>query len=191
MASDQRITNFYLKAQNVDFARVFQFRIQKFGSALFNDQLVYLESATLPGRAIANIPVPFMGLQFNIPGTASYPGSDSWQVTFRCDASYNLRSLLEDATLNIFDDSTSTGAYWTPPGSQTIDINLIDKNFSTIRQYSLIGAYVVNTGEISYDIGDNGNIVKCQATIAYQYWRVPISTARSNAFNLSGPRTTP
>jgi hypothetical protein len=191
MATNQRITDFYLRAQNVDFARQFQFRLQKFGSAAFGpENLVYVESASLPGRAITNIPVPFMGLQFNIPGTASYPGSDSWQVTFRCDTSYNLRAMLEDATFNTFDDSTSTGSYWTPPGSQTVEMNLIDKNFTTVRQYVLIGAYVTNVGEATYDIGDSGNIVKITATVAYQYWRTPIGVKPgADFFNFGGSKT--
>jgi hypothetical protein len=174
MATPQGITQFYSAAQKQDFARSFQYRVEQLGSLIDPDILVYMESATLPGRTIANIPVPFMGLQFNVPGTASYPNSDGWSITFRCDQEYKLRSILEDASFNVFDESISGGSYKTPPASQSIVINLLGKdiNVAPIRQYRLVGAYLTNIGQASYDIGDNGSVVKIECTMAYQYWEV-------------------
>lgn len=169
----QKITDFYLAAQKQEFARNFQFRIISMpGIVSNNDQLLYLETATLPGRAIANIGVPFMGLQFNVPGTANYPGSENWSVTFRCDANYDIRNALIQQTRNTFDDKTSTGSYGTPNPSSTIQLELFDKSFNPITKYSLVGAYVVSVGENAYDVGDNGSIVKVTANLAYQFWQI-------------------
>lgn len=169
----QNIADFYRSVQQNDFARQFQFRVLQLANTNFGeDQLVYLETANLPGRAINNIAVPFMGLQFNVPGTASYPGSDAWSVTFRCDQSYNIRATLENATFNTFDDGTSTGDYNIARNSSVITLNLLDKAGGVARQYTLYGAYVVNVGDIAYNLGDNGSIVTVPATLAYQYWRV-------------------
>jgi len=175
MATTQNIQDFYFQAQGNDFARRFQFRIDQWvvrGAQLVPDQLVYLETASLPARAVTNVPVPFMGLQFNVPGTANYPGSDGYQVVFRCDQQYNIRTLLESATFAVFDDQTSTGDYDIPGNGDQLTLNLLNKNGETERQYMLFGAYVVNTGDIAYDLRDAGTIVTCAATIAYQYWRV-------------------
>jgi hypothetical protein len=169
----QNISDFYRIAQERDFARQFQFRMIQLANTNFDEEeLVYLETATLPGRTINNIQVPYMGLQFNVPGTASYPGSDSYAVTFRCDQNYNIRSVLENATFNTFDDSASIGDYNIARNSSVIVLNLLNKIGGTVRQYTLYGAYVASLGEISYDISDNGSIVKVPATLAYQYWRV-------------------
>jgi hypothetical protein len=169
----QEIKDFYNQAQSKDFARNFQFRIIQMPGGWNDDtQLVYLETATLPGRQIANIGVPFMGLQFNVPGTASYPGSDSWSVTFRCDQNYDIRKILENQTFNTFDEKVSGGTYKMPNASSIVSMQLVDKNFAALRTYNLIGAYVVSIGNTSYDIGDNGSIVKVEATLAYQYWTV-------------------
>ena len=172
----QKITDFYLAAQKQEFARNFQFRILSMpgilGGGSFDEKLLYLESATLPGRAIANIGVPFMGLQFNIPGTANYPGSENWSVTFRCDAKYDIRNALIQQTRNTFDDKTSTGTYDTPNFTSTVLLELFDKSFNTITNYSLVGAYVVSVGENAYDVGDNGSIVKVTANLAYQFWEI-------------------
>jgi hypothetical protein len=169
----QNITDFYRTVQQNDFARQFQFRVVQLANTNFGeDQFVYLETASLPGRTINNIPVPFMGLQFNVPGTASYPGSDGYAVTFRSDQNYNIRAVLENATFNTFDDGTSTGDYNIARNSSVITLNLLGKGGSTVRQYTLYGAYVTSVGDIGYNLGDNGTIVTVPATLAYQYWRV-------------------
>jgi hypothetical protein len=169
----QNISDFYRVAQQRDFARQFQFRVVQLANTNFGEQeFVYLETASLPGRAINNVQVPFMGLNFNVPGTANYPGSESYAVTFRCDQNYDIRATLENATLNTFDDSVSTGDYNIARNSSVITLNLLGKGGATIRQYTLFGAYVVSVGDIAYNLGDNGSIVTVPATLAYQYWRV-------------------
>ena len=169
----QNISDFYRTVQQKDFARQFQFRLVQLANTNFGeDDLIYVETANLPGRAITNVPVPFMGLQFNIPGTATYPGSDAYAVTFRCDQNYNIRAVLENATINTFDDSTSTGDYNIARNSSVITLNLLNKSGGTVRQYTLYGAYVVSVGESTYNLGDNGTIQTVPTTLAYQYWRV-------------------
>lgn len=172
MANDQTIQKFYTNVQQNDFARQFQFRVKKLANTGFDDnEHVYLETGVIPGRSITNVQVPFMGLQFNVPGTATYPGSDSWTVTFRCDQNYNLRSVLENATFITFNDQSSKGDYNIARSSQIIELALLDKDLSEIRTYTLYGAYVVSVGEMAYNLGDSGAIQTLQATLAYQFWR--------------------
>lgn len=175
----QNISDFYRSVQSKDFARQFQFRVSQLANTNFGeDTLVYLETASLPGRSINNVQVPFMGLNFNVPGTASYPGSDSYAVTFRCDQDYDIRSVLENATFNTFDDQTSAGNFNIARNSSIITLDLLGKSGGILRQYNLYGAYVVSVGDISYNLGDNGNIQTVPATLAYQYWKV-VSTSRT------------
>jgi hypothetical protein len=169
----QNISDFYTSVQQQDFARTFQFRVTQLANTNFGESsLVYLETASLPGRTITNVAVPFMGLQFNVPGTAKYPGSDAYNVTFRCDANYNIRTVLENATFNTFDDSTSTGNYNIARNSSVIGLSLLNKSGGTVRKYTLYGAYVVSVGEMGYDLTTDGAIQHVDATLAYQYWRV-------------------
>jgi hypothetical protein len=166
------IQNFYTQAAGRDFARVFQFRLFSFANIDFGtDHFVYVETASLPGRQINNVQVPYMGLQFNIPGTASYPGSAGYAVTFRCDAAYDIRSAIEAATFNTFDEAVSTGQYSTPSSANTLILQLLDKNLGVARTYTLYGAYVVSLADTAYDIKDGGAIQTIQATLAYQFWR--------------------
>ena len=166
------IQNFYRQAQTVDFARLFQFQLVKFGNLNLTNQLVYVETASLPGRQINNIQVPYMGLQFNVPGTASYPGSAGYNVTFRSDQNYNIRNVLEASTFNTFSDSSSTGTYATPAQGSDIVLQLLDKTGLPVREYTLFGAYVQALQDTAYDVKDTGTIATVQATIAYQFWRI-------------------
>jgi len=180
------IQKFYTQVQQRDFARQFQFRLVQLANTNFGTEqwpMVYVESATLPGRTINNIPVPFMGLNFNVPGTASYPGSDAYNVIFRCDQNYDIRSTLENATFNTFDDQISSGNYNIARNASVITLDLLkksnpDSSGAVVRQYQLYGAYVVSVGESQYNIGDNGAIVTVPCTLAYQYWRVTNSFTR-------------
>jgi hypothetical protein len=177
----QNISDFYRVAQQNDFARQFQFRLVQLANTNFGeDEFVYVETANLPGRSITNVQVPFMGLQFNVPGTATYPGSDAYNVTFRCDQSYNIRAVLENATFNTFDDGTSTGDYNIARNSSVITLNLLSKNGTTARQYTLYGAYVVSVGESTFNLGDSGTIQTVPATLAYQYLKVTQSNQSKN-----------
>jgi hypothetical protein len=170
----QKIQDFYTSVQANDFARKFQFRLGPgfANTNLTESQLVYVESASLPGRAITNVPVNFMGLQFNVPGTATYPNSNNYAVRFRCDANYNIRAALEAAMQITFDDSSSSGNYNISRISSVVDLNLLNKNGDTIRRYQLIGAYVASIGDMAFDLADGGTIQYVDAVLAYQYWRV-------------------
>lgn len=169
----QNIADFYRSVQQKDFARQFQFRLVQLANTNFNeDTLVYVEAAALPGRVINNVAVPFMGLSFNVPGTAQYPDSAGYAVRFRCDANYDIRTVLENATFNTFDDSTSTGDYNIARNSSVIVMNLLNKNGNTVRQYTLYGAYVTSIGAMAYNLADGGSIQTVDTTLAYQYWRV-------------------
>jgi hypothetical protein len=168
----QNITSFYKVAQSRDFARLFQFRLVQFGNTGFGeDDLIYVETATLPGRQITNVPVPYHGLQFNVPGTAQYPGSAGYNVTFRSDQNHDLRSVLEQVTFGTFNDNTSTGNYNTPSDGLILTMQLFGKNLQTVAEYSLIGVYVQNINDTQYTITDTGSVATVEATLAYQFWR--------------------
>ena len=168
----QNITSFYRVAQTRDFARQFQFRLVRFGNTGFSeDDLVYVETASLPGRSIQPQTVPYMGLQFNVPGTATYPGSNGYQVTFRCDQRYDIRNVLEQNTFETFDDNDSTGDYNIPSDSSVLILQLFDKDQTTISEYTLYGVYVQSIADTAYNITDSGSIVTIPVTLAYQFWR--------------------
>ena len=169
------IENFYDVASTNDFMRKNLFRVISLGGQRFTtNELLYITTATLPGRSITNVPTNFMGLQFNVPGTATYPGSDAWTVQFRIPQNLSIRRKFEDWSRTIFDDQTSTGD-WDIPNkdakNQTI-ITLMDKQGNPIRTYTLYGCYCKSVENAEFDLTDAGTLMMQPAVLAYQYWRL-------------------
>ncbi len=185
------IQNFYDAARLTDFARDFQFRVLQLGPNQYNsqyqNQLVYMTTASLPNRSINNQTVPYMGLNFNVPGSVSYPGSEGWAVTFRMPQNHGIRRTLENWQFNIFDDETSTGDYAIPARNSVIHLALLNNAGTSIREYIMYGVYIVNLGEVSYDIAGTGAPVTFTATFAYQYWRLAKDLQGGNALGAAAP----
>jgi hypothetical protein len=169
------IENFYNVAAANDFARNNLFRVMRIGDTRFTpDQLLYITTTTLPARAVTNVEVPFMGLRFNVPGTATYPGSGNWNVTFRVPSDLSVRYALEQWTNDVFNDQYSTGAYNIPSRdvSNQIEIYLLSKMGVPLRQYTLYGAWCQQVSELQLDITSTGDVLTQQAVLAYQFWRI-------------------
>lgn len=174
----QTIADFYRVAVERDFARDFQFRVLSIDSGgsssvtFDEDDLVYCTAANIPARNVTNVAVPYMGLNFNLPGSATYPGSDSYTLQFYCDQNSQIRQKFEDMSRDIFDDATSTGNYFAPRQSAVIDLVQLDTQLNEVAQYQLVGASVRNVGELTYNISSGtGTIVNFTATMAYHYFR--------------------
>jgi hypothetical protein len=170
--ANQDIQGFFQNAINKDFARTNLFRVVDISTPVVTfdpSDLVYVTATTLPDRAITNVSVPFMGLKFNIPGTANYPGSEGWNITFRVGQDLQVRNKLEAWSRSIFDDATSTGSYGAS-NLGNVTLALMGKDGLPISTYNLIGAYLTKLGTWTLDTTTDGAIVTSQATIAYQYW---------------------
>lgn len=163
------IQEFYATAQSREFAREFQFRVRTLGPFTDND-LVYVRTAVLPGKTIANQVVPYMGLNFNIPGTVQYTGSEAWTLNFLCDEGLNIRNKMENYIKEIFDDQTSSGKYGTPVEQATLD--LLGKDLQPIRRYNFIGIYPQTLAPMNYNIESAGTPLRFDCTFAYQYWKL-------------------
>lgn len=174
----QGIQNFYNSIQKKGILKNFQFRVVQIGgSMLLDDELVLMKSATLPGKEIINNEIPFMGVKFNVPGAAFYPGSSNWNVSFWETQDFTIRNELENLITDTFDDRAEgdigeggIGNMSIPGIDRTIEIDLLGDNMEVIRTYFLIGCYVRKIDDTSFDLGGSGDPIELKASIAYQYW---------------------
>ena len=173
----QDIQKFYDTSATRDFARDFLFRVTDINLAgvggLSESDLVYVKAAALPGRSITNVPVPYMGLNFNVPGNATYPGSEGYALKFYLDSESTLRNYFEAASRFLFDDASSTGNYGTPGVNTYIVLSQLRKDFTPVQDgtYKLVGASLRNITDIGYQIaGGTGTTLEVDATIAYHYY---------------------
>lgn len=175
----QTIQDFYKVSQERDFARDFMLRVRAIGDTRFDEKdFVYIKTSVLPSRTIANQKVPYMGLTFNVPGTANYEGSDAWTVKFHADQKGLIRQRLETWQREIFDDETSTGDLSVKGLDRVIQLDLIDDQLNVLNTYKLYGVYVVKLGDVSYDIQGDGKTLDYDTVLAYNFWRhTKIATA--------------
>lgn len=176
MPTQQNISNFYQTILTREFSRDFLFRVLSVnlrGTSVLNEtDLIYAKTATLPGRNITNIPTKFMGLQFNLAGVATYPGSDSFTVKFFCDANSSIRNRLIAETRAVFDElNGSTGDYNTPGLDSTIVLMQLDKQLNPVTRFNLIGASIRDVGIVNYNMSDGiGTPVDFDVKFSYHYF---------------------
>jgi len=112
-----------------------------------------------------------MGLNFNLPGNAVYPGSEAYNLTFYADANSTIRQKFEDWSRYVFDDANSTGFYFTPGPTSVIDLVQLDNQMNKVAQYSLIGVSPRSVGALSYNIAEGtGATIEFTATVSYHYF---------------------
>lgn len=175
-AVKQLISDFYRVAAARDFQRDIQFRVLSISpggtTQSFNENdLVYARAASLPARAINNVTTSYMGLKFNIPGVVNYPNSENYTLEFYNDARNNIRQKFEDWSRDTFNDTNSTGNYFTPTQASTIDLIQLDAQMEKVAQYQLVGVSIRNVGDIAYNFAEGtGNIIKFPVTLAYHYF---------------------
>lgn len=175
MPVNQNIQNFYRAAADKDFSRDFLFRVTQMQlqgvPALEEGDLIYVKTASLPGRNIGNVTVPYMGLQLNVPGAATYPGSDAYALSFYLDAESSLRNYFETASRSLFDDQSSTGEYGTPDDDFFIQLAQLDKELEPVSEYKLVGASLRSVSDIGYNIAEGtGATVQIDATVSYHFY---------------------
>lgn len=166
------ITNYFRVMQQRDFLRNHQYRVSGFiyeGFQLGEDSLVYLKTAEIPNRTINSVPVPFMGLNFSVPGTAQYAGT--MDLTFYCDQPQIIRSFFEAISFATFDDRQSGGAYTVNQSNLLSFYTYNNVSPETVTTgYTLVGIYPTTVGNLAMDTTGQGDVLNFTATIAYQYW---------------------
>lgn len=179
------INTFYNIALQKQFTRDIFMRVKQInlpGLSLNGEtDLVYARTATLPGRDIGNKNVRFAGQNFNLNGTAEYPGSESYSIEFYCDQNLDLRKKLEKASRTAFNNETSSGIMCLSGPSNYIILDVLKINcgegastsggYSVAQSVKLVGASIRNIGELSYNIADGtGEIVNFTATFSYHFY---------------------
>ena len=166
------ITDYFRVMQERDFLRNHQYRVTGFiyeGFILGQDSLVYLKTAEVPTRTVNSVAVPFMGLNFSVPGTAQYAGTMA--LTFYCDQPQIIRDTFERMSFATFDNRQSGGAYTVNAANSLTFITYNNFSPETVTtQYNLVGIYPTEVGALTMDTTGTGEALSFQVTLAYQYW---------------------
>ena len=145
------------------------------------NELVFAKTASLPGRDIENKVVNYSGQSFNLNGKSSYPGSESYGITFYADQEMDLRTKLEKISRASFNNETTTGQMCMPgPESYMIlDVlkvpcgqgNTGGQGLETVKTIKLVGVNLRTIGEISYSIADGtGEVLEIATGWSYHWY---------------------
>jgi hypothetical protein len=167
--------------QQHDFSRNFQLRFLDIQTsspvgAQVRDELVgmdgryYITTMVVPGRSIQNVDVPYQGFQFKLPGQVAYDSPNPWTLNFRTAGDYLVRNALERLSFATANDDTACGAFNLPCKNNIITIGVLNPKCEIIRAYDLIGFYIQNISEISYN-QETVEGTTFTAAFHYQYWR--------------------
>jgi len=190
----QGLQDFYFQAQRRGFARDFQLRVVQIGgTALTDSDFVMIKSTTLPGRDMNVHTVPFMGLNFQLPGAPIFKGADGWNVKFHATQDFLIREEFERLQHEIFDEQKSgaagkggSGDLSLPGFDRNIQVDLIDDKLKTIRSYYLIGCFIRSISDINYNLQGPGQPLEFDAVLAYQYWTRTPDGVSGNIFDTIG-----
>jgi hypothetical protein len=170
----QDLTKYFQAVQERDFLRDHQFRVSSLlyrGIPLLSeDDLVYIKAGSLPTRSVNAVPVPFMGLNYKVPGTAQF--GDNYTVTFYADSSGLIRNIFEAFSMATFDDRTSNGNY-NVQGADVLQFYTYDQRGveAITSAYQLVGIFPTDIGSLNMSPVGNGNALEFTVNLAYQYWR--------------------
>lgn len=169
------IENFFNQASQKQFARDILFRVKQItieGVQLNGEtDLIYARSANLPGRAIENKEVSYSGQVFNVPGKSTYTNSASYSIEFYHDEAIDLRTKMEKASRNVFNNDTTTGEYGMPGPDSVIVLDVLNIKLEVVKTIKLIGASIRDVGEIGYQIADGtGEVQKFTVTFSYHFY---------------------
>ena len=179
------INTFYTLASQRQFARDFSLRVKQIslpGLSLDGEtDLVFAKTASLPGRSIENKQVKYAGQNFNLNGSATYTGSESYSIEFYHTQDLDLRTKLEKASRTAFNNDTTTGQMCMPGNESYIILDLLGvpcgtgneggQGLQILKQIKLVGAAIKDIGEIGYSIADGtGEILNISATFSYHFY---------------------
>ena len=138
------------------------------------EELAFLCSATsLPDMTIGSISVPFRGRDIKIAGDRVIA---DWSITVINDTDFKLRNAFERWQNGINNMSDNEGL--TNPADYQVDIFIdhLDRNGSTLKSYTLRGAFPTALDDIALNYGTNNAIEEFGCSFTYQYFETDTTT---------------
>ena len=138
------------------------------------EDLAFLcRSTTIPAMNVGVVPVPFRGRVIKIAGDRTF---DEWSITVLNDTNFKLRNAFERWQNGINNMTDNEGL--TNPSDYQVDIFVdhLDRNGSTLKSYTLRGAFPTALDDIALNYGTNNAIEEFGCSFTYQYFETDTTT---------------
>lgn len=142
---------------------------------LFEIEIPYLgqnfkfkaKAGTMPAATVEKIPVGYMNRKLNVAGDRIF---DDWTITIYNDSAHNTRQAIVDwnaMTHGMGNEITGDiPEAYKKPGI----VRQKDRNGNTTKEYTIVGLFPTNVGEVTLDWDDNNTVSTFEATFALDWW---------------------
>ena len=138
------------------------------------EDLAFLcRSTVIPAMSVPSFNVPFRGRSIKIAGDRTI---GDWSVTVYNDTNFKLRNAFERWQNGINNMTDNEGL--TNPSDYQVDIFVdhLDRNGSTLKSYTLRGAFPTALDDIALNYGTNNAIEEFSCSFTYQYFETDTTT---------------
>ena len=125
------------------------------------------KAASLPASIIGQIDVPYRGRQLKMAGDRTY---ENWSVTIINDTGFEIRNAFERWQNEITTHQSNTGLTNPLDYGTDMEVDQLNKDGSSIKQYTFRGAYPINVSAIDVSNESADTIEEFTVELAYQYW---------------------
>jgi len=138
-----------------------------------SDLAFLCQSTSIPGQTIGSIAVPFRGRVLQIAGDRTF---NPWSMTIMNDTDFKLYRAFE-RWLNGINNMTDNEGMTNPVDYQVdVFIDHLDRNGTTLKKYTLRGAFPTTISDIDLSYTDNNSIETFTASLTYQYFETDTTT---------------
>ena len=136
--------------------------------------LSYLCTATsIPGQSLGTVSVPFRGRVLNLVGDRTFA---PWSMTVLNDTDFKIYRAME-RWMNGMNNMTDNEGLTNPSDYQVdIFVDHLDRNGSTLKSYTLRGAFPTALDDIALNYGTNNAIEEFGCSFTYQYFETDTTT---------------
>ena len=137
--------------------------------------LSFLCTATaIPGQDIPMVTVNYRGRQLKLAGDSRTFGN--WTMSVLNDTDFKIYRAME-RWMNGINNMTDNEGLTNPLEYQVdIDIDQLDRDGNSLKNYKLRGAFPVSLGEIALSSESNDTIEEFEVNFAYQYFETDTTT---------------
>ena len=127
----------------------------------------------LPGNTVGEVVVPFRGRALYLAGDREY---ETWPTTVLNDTDFLIYRGLE-RWMNGMNNMTDNEGLTNPSDYQVdIFVDHLDRNGSTLKSYTLRGAFPTALDDIALNYGTNNTIEEFSCSFTYQYFETDTTT---------------
>ena len=125
------------------------------------------EAAQLPGSQLGTIIVPFRGRQLKMAGDRTF---DVWTPTIINDTDMSIRNSMERWMNGMNSHNLNTGLNNPVQYEADLTVEQLDKDGSTLKNYSFRGCFPTAVSPIDLNYGANDEIERFSVEFQVQYW---------------------